>query len=288
VKTGTGVWVWEVGMKTDKNIIVALIGLGGVVIAAIIGYFAAVEPERMKITATQTAEAKLTFVALSTTQATQVPTILAPSVTTVYKQSASNTPAGILSTVTPSAMTTRVPAVSPTQTLQPTLTNTPSLMLPIEEVFPQIGEGEEFYFINNDKPDALRWRFQPACRHSGLHGIEITYRFAGEGNGGWGIRWDLSNKKHFDASSFDTLTFWVKGMLGVEKFQLGLKDKMGNEYKIESDALVINMRDWSFVSAPLSRFRGVNTQFIDNVNLGFNPTHGSGTICLDDIAFVKR
>jgi hypothetical protein len=196
-------------------------------------------------------------------------------------------------TITPTVSRTPTVAIPPTHT--PTFTPTPShtatptpFPLPLVEIFPQVGGGEEFLFINSPKPDVLTRQFtdEADCRHSGPFGLRLTYGFTGEDNGGWGVHWDNAPTKRFDATGFTALVFWVKGTSGRETFQVGLKDISGKEEKVESQTLVVSISNWTMVTIPLSRFRGVITS-INNVNFGFNKTHGSGRICIDDIAFVK-
>jgi len=94
----------------------------------------------------------------------------------------------------------------------------------------------------------------------------------------------------FDASGFSALVFWVKGAAGGETFQIGLKDMAHKETLLDSqEYVVVSHLEWRQVNVPLSEFeaRGVNLASLENVSLGFNRRHGSGTICVDDIAFVK-
>jgi hypothetical protein len=174
-----------------------------------------------------------------------------------------------------------------TDTVEPTSipTNTP-LPPPLEEIFPLIDGGGDFVFINNG--GVLTPKIIPTqnCIHSGVYGLQLTYEMKDQGNGGWGINWDKSPSKHFDASGFNALTFWVKGATGGETFQIGLKDTSGKEAKKESVNLVVVSSDWMNATALFSDFEGVNVASLQNVNFGFNKNHGSGSICVDDMAFV--
>jgi hypothetical protein len=180
------------------------------------------------------------------------------------------------------------PKPSPTVTASPNPDNMPP-PLPLAEVFPQVGEGEEFVYINNDKSDSLKKQFvdDVECRHSGPYALKLTYRFTGGGNGGWGVSWKNTSAGSFAGSEFNYLSFWVKGLAGKERFQVGLKDKRGRENKIESDSLVVNISDWARIVIPLNKFRDVDLSSIENINFGFNINHNSGDICIDDVAFVK-
>jgi hypothetical protein len=111
---------------------------------------------------------------------------------------------------------------------------------------------------------------------------------SGVENGGWGVHWTNTPTGHFDASGFSDLVFWVKGTTGGETLQIGLKGTNGQEVKVESgDLVVISASDWKPVTVPLNKFinGGVNVDSVENVNFGFNRNHGSGIICIDDIAF---
>ena len=124
------------------------------------------------------------------------------------------------------------------------------------------------------------------CLHSGQYGLKLTYAMTGLGNGGWGVRWDQSPEGHFDASDFSFFEFWVKGASGGETFQIGLKDTNEIEVKVEStDLTVVSASEWRKVVVGLSKFSGVNTAIVENVNFGFNANHDQGTLCMDDMAF---
>jgi len=233
------------------TIIVALLGLIGTISVAYFQYYV---PNKLAIDATQTADAKLLIAALSATPV-------------------------------PSATEMATATIAPTITATPTSTNTP-LPPPLVEIFPQVDGGEKFVYINNG--GSLSDRFVPAenCVHFGSYGLQLSYDMKGDGNGGWGVQWNNAPAKYFDASSFSTFAFWVKGTYGGEIFQVSLKDTGGNEVKVESDTLLIVTTDWILVKVPLGKFKGVNTTSIENVNFGFNKNHGTSSICIDDISFM--
>ncbi len=184
-------------------------------------------------------------------------------------------------TQTPTPAPTATPTLGPTST--PTITPTP--VPPAIEIFPQSEQGQAWHW-NNDGQFIPRYVENEACRHSGPYGLQVTYAMSGDENGGWGVHWTNAPTGSFNASAFSTFTFWVKGTSGGELFQIGLKDTGGREVKIESEDLVIvSAAEWRQVQAELSDFTDVNTASVENVNLGFNSDHGSGTICLDDFAF---
>lgn len=156
---------------------------------------------------------------------------------------------------------------------------------PLKEIFPQVGGGATFLFLN--QPGSLSRRFADTadCRHSGTYGLRLAYAFPqGPGNGGWGVAWA---NPPFRAAGFTTLTFWVKAAAGGEAFQVGLGDTDGKEMKIEEHSGVGGQPaiGWEEIAIPLSAFTNVNTERIRTVNFGFNASHGSGSICIDDIMF---
>ncbi len=196
----------------------------------------------------------------------------------------------LTNTVTPRATNTSTSIVflSPTNTstliLSPNPTNTP-LPPPLVDIFPQVDGGERFVYINNDGSLSDKFVLTEKCVRSGAYGLQLMYSMKGDGNGGWGVHWNNSPEKHFNASGFSAFTFWVKGT-GSETFQIGVKDTSGNEVKVESDNLLIVSSDWLQVILPLSNLQGVNVSSIENVNIGFNKNHGTGSICIDDILFT--
>ncbi len=156
------------------------------------------------------------------------------------------------------------------------------------KIFPQVDSGEPFAWIM--PPGTLDYKYTTACRHSGSLGLQITYNFAQGEHGGWGVYWLKSPTYGFDASAYSALTFWIRGEKGGESFWVALKDTSNKEIKIESRELsVVTAVEWRQLRAPLSRFKnqGVNLAALDNMNLGFTRENGAGTLCIDDIAFVR-
>lgn len=169
----------------------------------------------------------------------------------------------------------------------PTPTVTPSHPVPLLEIFPQVGEGSAFYW-NTGGEFVARYVEEDHCRHEGPYGLRMEYDMRGEAHGGWGVQWVSAPAGHFDASATgrSSLTFWVRGTRGGELFQLGLKDTSGNEFKIESENLVvISSTEWRQVSVDLSDFTGVNAASIENISFAFSRNDGEGTLCLDDVRF---
>lgn len=182
-----------------------------------------------------------------------------------------------------------IPISAPTPMLVETSVPTRHLALPVLEIFPQASDGEDFYWAN-PSGDEVTYQYVESeeCRHSGRYGLRLTYTMRDDRDGGWGVHWANAPLRSFDASEFSALTFWVKGMAGGETFQIGLKDTGLKEIKVDSKRfVVVSATEWGMVSVPLSEFRdkGVNIASLNNMNFGFNSAHGSGQICIDDIAF---
>lgn len=178
--------------------------------------------------------------------------------------------------------------VPPTETPVPTTvpTDTP-IPPPVLEVFPQAADGQEFAFVNKGGVLMPQFVTDKNCVHSGLYGLRLMFDMQGQGNGGWGVHWvNPPIATHFDASEFRMLTFWVRGMLGDETFQVAMKDTNDKSFWLESKSVLVVTQGWMKVSVPISKFQGVNTSSLENLTFGSNNTHGSGSICIDDIAFA--
>jgi hypothetical protein len=110
--------------------------------------------------------------------------------------------------------------------------------------------------------------------------VKITYDFPPqEGYCSWVIPLDS-----YDASTKTTLTFWVKGEIGGEQFEVGVKSPLtypGQEPKIRQTAA----RTWTQVSIPLDQFKGQDLTSLENFSLGFRHDLGSGTIYVADFVF---
>jgi hypothetical protein len=162
-------------------------------------------------------------------------------------------------------------------------------MTPLGDVLAQSGRATEFTFLN--PPGSMAAQLDPGCGRSGVHGLQVNYNFTGNGNGGWGIRWNDVPGGLFDASAFDSLVLWVKGN-APSGFQIGLRDTSEHEVKLESRNFVaVNAAEWRMIVVPLSAFAdadgAIDHAKIRNVNIGFNANHGAGQICIDDMGFEK-
>lgn len=188
--------------------------------------------------------------------------------------------------VSPMPTDTPEPSKAPLATATELPTSTPPPP-PLIETFPQATDGEEFVFSDLGGTIANQFVTTSNCVRSGVSGLRLNYDMKGAGFGGWGVNWINASAGHFNAADFAYLSFWVKGMEGGETFQIGLKDTSEKEVKIESKTYVVVTTGWSQVTIPLSKFKGVNSASVRNVNFGFNKNHSSGSICLDDMAFTQ-
>jgi hypothetical protein len=197
-------------------------------------------------------------------------------------------------TLVPSA--TLTPTHIPTSTFTPGPTFTP---LPISCktgffacVFTQADTGRTFEF-KSDSSATLTVDDQAAeCAFTTEFGVKLTYEVTQAGtNASWGVQWK-DTVGYFDASTFTNFTFAVRGKEGDEEFLIGMKDVTGSEVTLESKSYVkVTPTEWQIVTIPLSRFthKGttINPSALDNVAFSFDERQGSGSICMDDIAFVQ-
>lgn len=188
----------------------------------------------------------------------------------------------ILRLFSPPALPSAIAIPSNLQTSSPV----PCLPEALCEVSLGINDGEIFNWAEPDS--ALTYDHAVACAHSSAYGLQLDYNFPGTNdNGGWGIHWANTRPSHLDVNALGRteLVFWVKGEVGGETFQIGMKDTDGIEVKLESKSLVIITTGWTEAIIPLSKFQGVNTRSLENISFGFHHGHGASTVCIDDITF---
>ncbi len=94
-----------------------------------------------------------------------------------------------------------------------------------------------------------------------------------------------------DIGRQDTLTFWLKGAVGGEQVNVGLKDVSGTEYGVSVSDYIDGgtvTTDYKEVRIPLDVFseRHVRLTAMDNISLRFMSGQG-GEIYVDAIAFVQ-
>jgi hypothetical protein len=162
---------------------------------------------------------------------------------------------------------------------------------PLNSVFIQTKQagGNDFRFLSKTARLDADFPDDPDChRPERAVGLRLRWDMSRDESGGWGVAWDHRNSPSgdFNASEFKRLSFWVKGGEGGEIFEIGLKDTAKTEKKVQSEQVGSVAADrWMELVVPLADFKGVDKTSIENVNFGFNQQHGSGTVCIDEIAF---
>ncbi|MFH1848166.1 MAG: sugar-binding protein [Candidatus Omnitrophota bacterium] len=144
------------------------------------------------------------------------------------------------------------------------------------------------------------WAMRPSCAiitkshevRRGNHGMGLVIDYQKES--GWCGWYTLLNGA--DVTPYNTLTFWVKGEKGGEKFDIGLADQMMQE--LEIDAFYIGSvtsfipegfvsREWKQVKVPLSRLHSV----IDLSSMGslvfWFKYGGKGRVYVEDVQFTN-
>lgn len=207
-----------------------------------------------------------------------------------------------VTTATSIATLTQTPTLTATNTLTPTSTFTPSptatpLPIPCANgffacVFPQAAGGKIFDYSSDPTASLTVDALSNECAFTSEHGVKLTYNIPEENNNvSWGVEWK-STDGLYDAASFTIFTFAVKGDIGDEIFLIGMKDIAGSPVTLESTNYVtVSSTKWEKVTIPFDDFiyKGatINPSRLENVSFSFDERHGSGSICIDDIAFAK-
>ena len=121
----------------------------------------------------------------------------------------------------------------------------------------------------------------------GGYGKSFSFTYNAPSDGWCAVSMGLN---HVNVSSKDTLSFYVKGSAGSEKPNIYLRDIVTRGYVDIEDYVTLTL-DWQRVNIPLSDFKD-NKPSLDLSDLVemqtiFEGEAVSGTIYLDDIAFVK-
>lgn len=197
------------------------------------------------------------------------------------------------STFTPTPTNTFTPSPTSTITATSTPTPTPTLVLsPLQGIFPDVDNGVAFFFPDN-QPELISAIVvdEGDCVYSSPYGLRLVY--GSTGGKGWGVHWNSAPTYHFDAREKYALRFLVKGLLGGETFQIGMKDTTGKEIKLSSQTYVlVKASEWREVIVPLEHFSArdftLNLSSLNNISISFDPPQGSGSLCLDDFAFIGK
>lgn len=118
------------------------------------------------------------------------------------------------------------------------------------------------------------------------------------------IEWDTSKKgayggfwtdlKHLNIEEYNSVSFWVKGLKGKEKFKVGLRGGLDSTYETKTliDRALKNgvTTAWQKVTFPLKWFGAVQDwRDVNMLSINFENAFGSekGAILIDEIAFEK-
>jgi hypothetical protein len=188
--------------------------------------------------------------------------IVLPTPTRIAVARASPTPTP---TPTPTSTLTSTPTQTPTRT--PTRTPTPTLACPVhtDDAIRYENEGASLRTVRGADPT------RPAA-------VRITFENPYPNSfSAWAV------PHACDATESESLSFWVRGENGGERFEVGIKDLYtlsGQEPKVQR----IAPADWQRVSIPLQEFLDIKWQdlsSLENLSLGFRYDLGSGTIYVD-------
>ena len=100
---------------------------------------------------------------------------------------------------------------------------------------------------------------------------------------GWaGCKTDLPG---LDVSSYDFLSFYIKGAKGGEKVNVYLKDTDNQRRYVDVETYAPVRTDWTLVRVPLQAFRGVTLTSLNAIEFAFEWEPMTGTVFLDDLRF---
>ncbi len=104
--------------------------------------------------------------------------------------------------------------------------------------------------------------------------------------------------KNHSVSQWDRISFWIRGESGGESFSVGLKDSVSDRLGYPSQATEVKVpiaayhptggitNQWVGVQIPLRVFADAGVRLTSLDNLSLTNTGSSGTIYVDDIAFL--
>ncbi len=137
--------------------------------------------------------------------------------------------------------------------------------------------------------------------HEGAGALMVKYDKKAKGgpydSGGWCGYYTLlkAGSRYFDATTFQTITLWVKGMTGGENFVLGVADRhwdeVGDSVKSEEIGKYLPAgkltTEWQKATVPLSTFL-VDLKELASIAICFEGSvlpggAGTGTIYVDDV-----
>jgi hypothetical protein len=182
-------------------------------------------------------------------------------------------------TATPSPTST--PTATPTNTPVPIDCGPPTNRGCLMFISPQLAEiSSTFPFVFPEQSNHFEVEYTAEEVYSGPIALKIVFQAAPPNFGGWGI----AGLPSYDVTGFQRVSFYLKGTAIGQTFEFKMKDMD----KVEDTKLVIvNSIEWTPISFTLTRdnFPNVNFTRLENINLGFNNSHGNATIYVDDFTF---
>ncbi len=162
----------------------------------------------------------------------------------------------------------------------------------------KVGGRSNTYVMEPSRALALRVKDQA---HGGTGSLMLKYDKKGTGgphdSGGWCGYYTLlkSGSRYFDATPYQSLTFWVKGASGGENFVLGMADQhweeVGDSVKSEEIGTYLPSgkitTEWQKATVPLKTFL-VDMTKISSAAFCFEGSvfpdgAGKGTVYIDDL-----
>lgn len=177
------------------------------------------------------------------------------------------------------------PAITPTIILSPTASSPTTCEL--ADIFPQTWDCEAHSTFRDRGGKIDDIVFDSEHIRTGNYSLKLQYSNTKElAFSGWYADWSNSPQGYFNASSYSKLTFWLMGESGGETLQIGLRDTQENEEKVRP-LVTVCANEWEQVVVPLSSFQdNVDLSHVKRIVFAFTRNDGSGTIFIDDIAFV--
>lgn len=171
---------------------------------------------------------------------------------------------------------------------------TPPIGLPQDALCPSEWEGvQEFTYDHADSSSTVDAVADETCgvpHEASADGLNLEYVIGEGGFAGWGLHWDNSQSGHYDISDKSALIFWLRGTTGRETFQVALRHEEGDDIAVQIGSIItaLNTTAMEMVIIPLDQFAGLDKTSLAAMSIGFNPSHGSGSFCVDDFAFVSE
>jgi hypothetical protein len=177
-------------------------------------------------------------------------------------------------------------------TYSPTITPLPPIMLqdifsPIEDDIPVNQYGRNIAGFHSEITT------DSDCRHSGIYGVRLTSTVPNLWDADWGIYYPFNGKRN--PSEFKFLDFWVKGKSGNEILSIWAQSALGADIGVTTESYVkISSTEWRLAHIPLIDFireysfgNPLWIKYIYTLTFQLKSNSGVGSVCIDDISFVR-